>query len=343
MSYHINSFPLRLISWGVTNQCNLKCIYCYRDAGVELPGELSTIEGMKLMSEAKALENKVFILSGGEPLIRNDIFELAKYGTDIGLHLFLATTGLLLSEDVARRLRLAGVKGVSITIDGYHHETHDRVRGVRSSFKKAMKGIRNALNAGLSVQVNITALKLNYLEIPNIIVEMDRLGVSFIHVFNLIPTGRGDKIDSLALSRREQEILLKNLLIIQNNVGVLIKPTCMPYYWALMQEAKPAFYDKFFRIYPKGCIAGVNYAYVSPVGDVAPCPYMPLFLGNIRHESLKEIWNNSIILRRLRDSSGLKGSCGACRYRDVCGGCRAKALLYLGDFMEEDPSCPIVV
>lgn len=343
MSHYISSFPLRLASWGVTNQCNLKCIYCYRDAGIKLPRELSTAEGMKLMLEVKALGNRVFILSGGEPLLRNDIFELAKYGSDIGLRLFLATTGLPLSEDVARLLKLTGVKGISITIDGNNPETHNHIRGIKSSFEKAMKGIRNALNAGLNVQINITALKLNYPEIPNIIREMASLGISFIHVFNLVPTGRGEKINPLTLSMKEQKSLLKSLLVIQNDLDVLIKPTCMPYYWALMQEVKPAFYDKFFRIYPKGCIAGVNYIYVSPLGDVAPCPYMPLFLGNIRYESLKEIWSNSVILRKLRNRSGLKGKCGACRHRDVCGGCRAKALLYSGDFMEEDPSCPIVV
>ena len=333
----MKSINLNLTSWGVTNACNLSCIYCYRDAGERALRELTTEEGKKLLRDIKLSGAKMVVLTGGEPLLREDIFELAKYGSSLGLIMLLATNGTLISRDIALRVKESGIKIVSVNLNGSKPEIHDGITKVKGSFKRTLNGIRYCIEEGVGVQANITVTKLNYHDVLDLIKFVESLGVKFVHVFSLIPVGRGS--DDVSIPPSSFAELLKKIYEYQNGSDLLIKPTCSPYYWAYIVERKPRFLETFLRRYPTGCTAGVSYIYISPIGDVYPCPYLPVKVGNVREKPFTEIWKGSDVLMKLRCRDELKGRCGSCTYRDICGGCRAKAYVYYKDIMAEDPSC----
>ncbi len=333
---------LRLVSWGTTNECNLSCIYCYRAAGNKLKNELSTTEAIKLLESIKLLGGKAIVLSGGEPLLRQDIFEIIRYGSKIGLRVLLATGGTLIDRTMAIKLKKAGVSCVSIGIDGANPDTHDKIRGVKGAYKLAIKGVMECINVGLDLQINVTVTKLNYREIPKIIELADKIGAKYMHIFSFIPTGRGENIEDLTPTQKQYHDLLTYILKTQPKYkGLIIKPTCSPQYWVYLSTQKPSFAQEFLKLYPRGCVAGISYLYISPQGDVFPCPYLQISVGNIRIQPLHEIWLSSPILQKLRNIEYLKGRCKTCSYNSVCSGCRARAYVYRGDFLSEDPLCTL--
>lgn len=322
-------FLPRLISWNLTFKCNLRCAHCYIDATErERKEELSTYEGKILIDQIAEVSRPILVLSGGEPLLRRDIFELARYATEKGLRVALGTNGTLITDYVARHLKSSGVLKVAVSLDSCVPEKHDEFRGVKGSWKQAVKGIEACRRNGIDVQINTTITQQNYDEIDDIIGLAEKLGVNDFHIFFLVPTGRGRKIEDVLPVMYEK--MIKDILEKSVKYRLNIKPTCAPQFMRIAEQLGLELKMRWSR----GCIAGVSYCRIYPTGEVTPCPYLPINLGNIREKSFRDIWFNSKVFRTLRDFNNLKGKCGICEFREICGGCRARAYGLTSDLID---------
>lgn len=338
----------RLIAWELTNACNLACIHCRASAiKVSAPDELSTAEAKHFVDEL--LEYKpIIILTGGEPLLRPDVYDIAKYASGHGLRVVLATNGTLLTPDIAKKLKDAGIQRVSISIDGSTKETHDIFRGEKGAFESALRGIDILKNAGLSFQINTTITKRNLTEIPNIYELALTLGASALHIFLLVPTGRGEEIESEEIPPEEYERVLNWFYDKSKTSRIQLKATCAPHYFRIMRQRAKVEGIRITKethgleAMTKGCLGGSGFCFVSSTGNVHPCGYLPVLAGNIRQKPFKMIWEKSKVFNDLRDPGMLKGKCGECEYRAVCGGCRARAYAQTGDYLDEEPYCMYV-
>jgi radical SAM protein with 4Fe4S-binding SPASM domain len=317
-----------VVSWNVTRKCNLKCSHCYINAAKdELQGELNTEEAKRLIDQITDVSRPLLILSGGEPLLRSDIYELIRYGTDKGLRMGLGSNGSLIDEAVAKNLKNAGVKTVSISLDSCTPERHDDFRGVKGSWQRAVQAITALRQNGVLVQVNTTVTQQNHGEIDEIMSLAEGLGVENFHLFFLVPTGRGTRIADISPAMYEG--MIKSTFAKTGKHRLNVRPSCAPQF---MRIAKDMGLD--MRQWIRGCIAGLYYCRVYPNGDITPCPYLPIKLGNIREKTFSEIWFGSEVFKNLRDFNTLKGKCGFCEYRSLCGGCRARAYGLSSDFID---------
>lgn len=340
--------PPRLVAWELTNACNLACIHCRASAIKEpLPDELSTTEAKHFVDEL-AEYKPIIILTGGEPLLRADVYDIAKYATGRGLRVVLATNGTLLTPDIARRLKEAGIQRVSISIDGAAAQTHDTFRGEPGAFEGALRGIEILKNEGISFQVNTTITRRNLAEISGIYDLAIELGASALHIFLLVPTGRGEEIETEEIPPDEYERVLNWFYDKSKDSRLQLKATCAPHYFRIMRQRARAEGIRItrethgFEAMTKGCLGGSAFCFVSSKGDVYPCGYLPALAGNIRQRPFKMIWEKSKVFDDLRDPGKLKGKCASCEYRTVCGGCRARAYAATGDYLEEEPYCVYV-
>lgn len=325
--------------WNVTYSCNLSCRHCYLPSGMEA-SELSTEEGHRLIEDARSLFGSAgqVVFSGGEPLLRKDIYELIEHASQLGMRTALATNGTLLSTTVAERLRESGLDEVAVSIDGATSSTHDGVRGVVGSFNAALEAARRVRRVGLSLQLHFTITASNLHELPDVINLASRLGARRLFIFDLVRVGRGLNLERPSINLLA---LFNYLWRTQRELRVWLKPQCCPYFYVYLLGKMSRELDiEGLRAYFKGCLAGRSLIRVMPDGGITPCPFIPLRLGDVRSSSLVEVWSSSSTLNDLRDRSRLKGSCSSCSNRDVCGGCRAKAYSELGDLLGEDPSCP---
>lgn len=337
--------PPRLIAWELTNACNLACIHCRASAIKDpAPDELSTAEAKHFVDEL--VEYKpIIILTGGEPLLRADVYDIAKYASGHGLRVVLATNGTLLTPYIVKHLKDVGIQRVSISIDGSTKDTHDTFRGEPGAFESALRGIDILKNEGLSFQINTTITKRNLSEIPNIYDLAIELGASALHIFLLVPTGRGEEIESEEIPPQEYERVLNWFYDKSKNSPIQLKATCAPHYFRIMRQRAKAEGIKItrethgFEAMTKGCLGGSGFCFVSSTGNVHPCGYLPALAGNIRQKPFKMIWEKSKVFNDLRDPGKLKGKCGECEYRAVCGGCRARAYAATGDYLDEEPFC----
>lgn len=317
-SNEVNSSPLRLVTWNTTPRCNLSCSHCYINAnGPKDYHELSTVEGFSLIDQIAEVGRPIVVLSGGEPLLRNDIFDLARYGTDRGLRMTMGTNGTLIDGVVAKRLRDSGIKRAAISLDSSSPTVHDEIRGMDGAWARSLEGIRACLNEEVGVQANITVSMRNHQEIGDLLDMVKELGVRDVHLFFLVPTGRGEIKDTI--EPEEYESLIEETLG-RTSDELTIRPTCAPQF---IRIAKQMGLDT--SRWNRGCIAGINYCRILYNGMVTPCPYLDLVVGDIRGSTFSDIWNDSTILRAMRDPKNLKGKCGRCEYKGVCGGCRARA------------------
>ncbi len=339
-----------VLSWNVTLRCNLKCAHCYINAkDTKLPDELSTDAAKMLIHQITEVSRPLLILSGGEPLLREDIYEIIRYGVDRGLRMGMGSNGMLIDNEVTRRLEDAGMGTVAISLDSSVPERHDEFRGVKGCWEHAVNAIKSLKKSRIQVQVNSTVTPQNYDEVDDIMSLAESLGVENFHLFFLVPTGRGTDIEDI--TPRMYEDMIKSTLAKTTKYKLNVKPSCAPQF---MRVAKEEGVD--MSRWVRGCMAGLYYCRIYPSGEVTPCPYMPLNLGNVRERSFKDIWFNSEVFKALRDFDRLKGKCGVCEYRDVCGGCRARAygvsteLMDFcgalheptessGDYLAEDPWC----
>ncbi|MGI6092462.1 MAG: putative heme d1 biosynthesis radical SAM protein NirJ2 [Negativicutes bacterium] len=322
-----------IISWNTTQACNIKCIHCYRDAGTRRSDELSTEEGKKLLSEMAKAGFKIIILSGGEPLFRSDIYELISHARSVGMRPVLGTNGILITDEVAVKLKEAGLARAGISLDSTDKKQHDWFRQCEGAWDQTMRGMEACRNAGLPFQVHTTAMSWNEAEITKISDLAVEVGAAAHHVFFLVPTGRGKDIEDTTLKTAQYEALLERILDKQNEVSIELKPTCAPQFMRIAKQRNMAM--RFTR----GCLAGTGYCVILPNGDVHPCPYLPIKVGNVREKEFDAIWRDSSLFNELRHEE-LKGGCGRCGYDKICGGCRARAYYYSdGDYLAEEPWC----
>lgn len=322
-----------IASWNVTNKCNLFCKHCYRDAGIQADNELTTTEAKVLMVELVRAGFKMIIFSGGEPLMRPDIYELTEYAANLGLVPVFGSNGMLITEEAAKRLKKSGAKSVGISIDSLDPKKHDKFRGVSGAWRGAVNGMKNCREAGLKFQVHTTVMRWNSKEILDIADFAAAMGASAHYTFFLVPTGRGEGIEKQILHPEQYHRLLKEIMLKQKEVKIVLKPTCAPQFVRVAEEV-----DVKLR-FSKGCLAGTSYCIITPKGDVQPCAYLSMPVGNVRESSFSEIWNESSVLKDLRGLE-YKGKCGNCDYKLKCGGCRARAALYHnGDYMESEDNC----
>jgi len=320
-----------LVSWNTTNACNLKCPHCYRDAGKEAPQELTTAEGYRLLEEVRRSGFQIIVFSGGEPLLRPDLFDLIARACSLGLRPVLGTNGTLITREVARDLKKAGAAAVGISVDSIDQEKHDRFRGIDGAWEATLQGMENCRAAGLPFQIHSTVFPWNYDEIEQITVFALQMGARGHHVFFFVPTGRG-KTRQETVAPEQVERLLERLLSLQVEMPLEIKPTCAPQFMRIARQRKMK--TRFTR----GCLAGISYCIIGPQGDVYPCPYMDLKAGNLRENSFSDLWQQSPVFQQLRTQK-YEGYCGVCRYHKICGGCRARSYASSGNYMAGDPSC----
>ncbi len=330
---------LVLTSFGVTDRCVLKCPHCYRDASPVSYNELKYEDCTRIIDEIASVGTRILIFSGGEPLLRNDILDLISYASSKKITCAIATSGLLIDENAVRNLAKAGLKYVAISLDSTRPEVHDAFRGIEGLWRKAIESIRLFKDNNITVQVNFTLCKINKTEILEIVDLCAKLGVDHLHIFHIVPTGRASsKFRDLMLE--PSEVLELCLRAVEYGLGrINVKPTCIPQFWPFLKIRRPDIYDRISRGRVLGCIAARSYIYISPRGDVYPCPYLPYSLGSILSRSLREILSGEIAQRLARRE--LLGRCGICEHKDICGGCRARAFFYRGDIFEEDPECTI--
>jgi putative heme d1 biosynthesis radical SAM protein NirJ2 len=309
------------------------CSHCYRDAGKEDKEELTTEEGKKLLDEIAKAGFKMMIFSGGEPLMRKDIFELIEHASKLGLIPVLGSNGTLITLEMAKKLKVAGAKSIGISLDSLNEEKHNKFRGYENAWKDTVQGMKNCKEVGLKFQIHTTVMKWNKEEILDIIDFAVKIGASAHHIFFLVPTGRGSEIEEEILDPKEYETLLYNIMKKQQEVSIELKPTCAPQF---VRVAESLGVKTRFK---RGCLAGLSYCIVSPKGDVQPCAYLMEVAGNVKKTPFNDIWNNSEIFKNLR-TLDYKGRCGVCAHKESCGGCRARAYYYNdGDYMESENLC----
>lgn len=321
-----------ILSWNVTKACNLKCVHCYRDAGKRAKNELSTVEGKALISEIAKAGFKILIFSGGEPLLRDDIFDWIETAAALGIRPVLGTNGTLLDLKKSSRLLKSGLCRAGISLDAADPVLHDRFRKKKGAWDKAVEAMQNCRTAGLEFQVHTTLARHNLSFIDQITNLACILGARAHHVFFLVKTGRGKDLGKDFLSREEYQQALTRLVRRQPEIGIELKPVCAPQFVPLSKR------EKIPVRFERGCLAGIRYCCILPDGAVAPCPYLPLIADHVRKTPFSEIWNSNPLFQELRGSR-YGGSCGLCMDRDSCSGCRARAYAVSGDFMREDPEC----
>lgn len=337
---------VRMIAWEVTRSCNLNCVHCRAASSLgPYSGELSTEKCLKLIDEIAAVSTPVIILTGGEPLLRPDIFEIASYGTNKGLRMVMATNGMLVTPAVAHKMMESGIKRVSISIDGKDAQSHDAFRQQKGAFAGAMTGIEALKNAGMEFQINTTITINNLDQIKDIFKLAKDIGAAAHHIFLLVPTGRGKDLAAQAITAADYEETLMWFHQESMNCEIQLKATCAPHYFRIMHQNKSKGEKPVkkagghFHESTRGCLGGITFCFISHTGQVQPCGYLELNCGNVKKKSFASIWENSVVFRNLRDYSKYEGKCGRCEFIKVCGGCRARAYEATGNYLAEEPLC----
>ena len=337
---------LRLVAWEITRNCNLNCIHC-RAAATKGPysGELDTGACLNLLDQIKAAGDPIVILTGGEPLMREDIFEVASYGTNLGLRMVMAPNGTLITPETAQKMAQAGIKRISISLDGATAQIHDRFRAVEGAFEAAINGAELAKAAGIEFQINTTITKANLDQIPRIQALAVELGAVAHHIFLLVPTGRGKYILDQEITAAEYEETLNWFYDQRGKTPMQLKATCAPHYYRILRQRaredgqKVTFQSHGLDAVTRGCLGGTGFCFISHRGIVQPCGFLNLNCGDVTREAFDKIWRESEIFNNLRNFKKLKGKCGRCEYKSVCGGCRARAYEASGDYMAQEPLC----
>jgi radical SAM protein with 4Fe4S-binding SPASM domain len=328
----------------MTTACNLNCLHCHTAGGEPRSDELTTAEAKHLLNELSRVDNfRMMAFTGGEPLMRPDVFDLLAYSQALGFSNTIATNATMIDDKIAAQMRTHGVVIAAVSLDGFTAETHDKIRGQSGSFERAVQGMRALTRAGILLHINITAMEYNVRQMERLMALVDDLKTGILLIYQLVPVGRGRVIENAALDKDANEWLVKFMAKAQRETNAIIEPVAGPQYWPyLLRQAQVSkgtsmwLAEKVFH----GCAAGRGFIYIKPDGAVWPCPFIELDCGNVRERSFKDIWAGSHVLKQLRDRERLlKGQCGDCEYRRLCGGCRGRAWAATGDFLAEDPCC----
>ena len=345
-----------IVIWEVTQACDLACVHCRASAQSRRnPLELSTEEGKRLIDEIAQMQVPVFVLTGGDPIKRPDLFELIEHARSVGVRVSLTPSATpLLTRDVIQRLKQSGLARLAVSLDGSYREVHDAFRGMSGSFDRTMEAIEWANEVGLPVQINTTFSRSNVGDFDNIAALMETKRIALWSVFFLVPTGRG-RIAEL-LSADEFEGVFAKLYQLSKRAHFHIKTTEAQHYrrYVLQQQVAERrngggrrdddtakVQDTIGRA-PRGLNDGKGFVFVSHLGEVFPSGFLPYSAGNVRSDTLGRIYRQSSIFQQLRDDSQLAGKCGACEYRHICGGSRARAYALTGDPLAEESCCSYV-
>ena len=339
---------LRLIAWEVTRRCPMSCRHC-RGSAVDrdYTGEMSTEECFRFLDGVAAYAKPIMILTGGEPMERADIFQIAEYGTHLGLRMVMAPCGLLMDRQSTRRIIASGIQRISLSIDGADRETHDAFRQTAGAFDAVLGAARLARDEGLEFQVNTTVTRLNVDQLEQILELAISIGAVGYHPFLLVPTGRGQELADLAIDPQEYERVLTWIYERSLACPIQIKPTCAPHYYRILRQREKeagrtvSYETHGLNAMTKGCLGGQSFAFVSHTGRVQICGFLDLEAGDIRRAGFdfREIWEHSQLFASLRDPSQYEGKCGICEYLRFCGGCRARAFAVDGNYLAEEPYC----
>jgi radical SAM protein with 4Fe4S-binding SPASM domain len=355
-----------VVSWNLTYRCNLACEHCYLDAGgTPLVGtesfadrsELGTEECFRVIDEIAAFAPECLtILTGGEPLLRRDILEIVRRAAERGLWVVVGTNGVSITENLARRLAEAGARGLSLSLDSLDPDRHDRFRMVRGAWRNTVEGAEILNRTGLSFIVQTTAGSHNLGELDALAdFAHDRLAAKVWNLYFLVPTGRGQFVSDMTPAQYDEVLASLHRIQRKYDRRMLVNAKCAPHFikTVLEQEAREGSGGQAepasswpglsrIRVYSGGaggCPAGTHYMGIRPNGDVTPCPYLPVFAGNLRRSALADLWTSSELFTGIRRRSSLGGRCGPCEMNGHCGGCRARAYGMTGDVMAEDPLC----
>lgn len=342
----------RLVAWEVTRACNMACVHCRAEAQpLAHPNELSHAEGRRLLEEIATMGKPIVILTGGDPLLRPDVFELAAYGTELGLRMVASPCGTSINPDVVTKLKAAGISRVSISVDGSSPATHDTFRGTPGAFAATMEGMRYCREADLPFQINTTITRRNIDDLPAILDMVLATGAVGWHPFMLVPTGRGKVIEGEEVAPAQYEQTLRWLEgVAAEHAQLQMKPTCAPHFVRIARQMNRGRLPQHhlpgtqahghgLHAVTRGCMAGNGFCFVSHVGEVFGCGFLPVTAGNLRERPFPEVYRESALFQELRDYEALEGKCGACEYKVLCGGCRARALAAYDSYLGEEPFC----
>lgn len=321
-----------LVSWNLTKRCNLLCPHCYIDAGAEKTEELTRQEARFVIDELSYLNTSLMlVLSGGEPMLREDIYDIVEYASQAGFITVMGSNGTLITMENIRMLKRAGLKGLGVSIDSTNSQRHDSFRGLEGAWEMSVSALRSAKEVGIETQMDVTLTDKNAGEIINFVEFGASLSVKAVNFFFLVCTGRAMKTD---ITGYKYESALRTIAeLSRTEKRLMVRARCAPHIYRLLHEEGFSVPEG-----TRGCLAGRHYMRIDTEGNITPCPYMPAFIGNIRERSLTDIWENSPYLELLRKGD-YKGRCGICEYTEICGGCRARAFVEKGDLMEEDSLC----
>jgi len=334
----------RLVAWEVTRACDLACLHCravaqpYAD-----PRQLSTDEAFRLVDDIAAFgEPVILILTGGDPLKRPDIFRVAERASRAGLRVVMSPSGTHVTPASVAELKRVGIQRISVSLDGSTAALHDGFRQVPGAFEQAAASLAYAREGGLSFQINTTVTQHNRHDLAQMLRLAVNLGAATWDVFMLVPTGRGTI--QMEITPEEYEETLHFVYEASQTAPIQVKMTCAPHYKRIQAQERrrsaakrPAHHSA--HGFSRGCMAGVGFCFVSHIGEVGGCGYLPLLAGNVRQAPLTQVYRESTLFKSIRDFNLLQGRCGICEYRAACGGCRARALGATGNYLDEEPFC----
>ena len=354
----------RVVAWEATRACRFACIHCRADAQTKPdPKQLTTDEAFRLVDEMADFANPLLIITGGDPLLRQDVFQVVQRAANKGLRVAMSPSGSEITPEVVQKMKDSGIGRVSISIDGSNASIHDGFRMVQGAFDLALSSIHHIKNGGLPFQINTTVTEHNIHDLPNIKELAVRLGAVSWDVFMLVPTGRA-KV-RMETTPEQYENVLYSVYEWNQSSPIPIKMTCAPHYMRIIaqREGKQKGRDQAgaearheggavikppslsfgrlpsSRLGGRGCMAGNGFCFISHIGKVYGCGFLPLKAGDIHLQKFKEIYQQSPLFQALRNYDLLTGRCGVCEYRSICGGCRARAFGTEGNYLGEEPYC----
>ncbi|MFH1728747.1 MAG: radical SAM protein [Pseudomonadota bacterium] len=344
----MKDYELKWIAWEATRRCNLECIHCRSSSFDEASdSHFSKVDVFKLIDDISSFSNPTMVLTGGEPLLRKDIFEIASYGSSKGLNMAMATNGTLVSDEICEKIIKSGIKIASLSFDASSALIHDDFRKSEGAFESSIKAAELFKKHNIKFLINSSFTTRNQSEIENTYKLAKHLGAIAWYMFLIVPTGRGKEVLNELISKDDYEDILRwHYQIEKNEKEMIVRPTCAPQYYRIRkeEEAKDGAetQKKSLMFGPgggKGCVCAQSICFVNYKGEVYPCSYFPLSAGSVFEKNIKDIWENAELFKSLRNFKDYKGNCGHCRYINICGGCRARAYAISGDYLEEEPYC----
>lgn len=327
-----------VVAWNLTKRCNLECAHCYIAAGPResATAELGTATCLGIVDQLLAVNPApLLILSGGEPLLRQDLTEIAHYASARGATVVVGTNGTLLTDERIEALERAGVSGVAVSVDSLRPSYHDNFRHGRGALADVQAALGRLRAARLDFIVQTTVTKGNRWELERLAAWSAEQGAVSFNCYFLVSTGRGSGLTDL--SAADYEAVLADLARWERTYRgrMLVRAKCAPHFMRHVHQTDPGSPVLNYRT---RCPCGTQYCRITPDGKLTPCPYLPEVAGDLRSQSFAELWRSAPLFRRLREGS-LAGKCGSCEYRVLCGGCRARAFALEGDVLAADPSC----